>query len=408
MATTATKKLVHFTWKGKNRDGKSLFGEIPAGSKAEAEASLRRQGVMVTKITKKAAPLFGSQKIKEVDVVMFTRQLATMMRAGLPMLQAFDICARGHSNPSMTELLNKIKGDIESGSSLGDSFAKHPDHFDHLFCSLVSAGEVGGVLELLLNRLATYQEKLMAIKRKIKSAMTYPLAIIVVAFIATAVIMIFAIPTFAELFESFGKELPWITQVIVDMSNAFVDYWWLIFGVFFAIPYFFMKLMKKSETFKHKVESLLLRTPVFGKLLHKSAVARWARTLATMFAAGIPLVEALDSVAGAAGNHVYENATKKIRDEVSGGVSLTVAMSQQNKLFDNMVLQMVAIGEESGSLDGMLDKIAEFYEEEVDALVNSIASLIEPVILVFLALLIGTIVVAMYLPIFQLGDVVGG
>lgn len=406
MATAAAAKKIQevvFEWEGKDRNGKPVRGEMRAGGEAMVNASLRRQGVLVTKVKKRR--LSGGKSIKHKDIAIFTRQLATMMRAGVPLLQAFDIVARGSTNPKLTRLLNDIRGDVETGTSLSSAFRKHPLYFDALYCNLVEAGEAGGILETLLERLAMYQEKTLAIKAKIKSALIYPVAVMVVAFIVVAVIMIFVIPAFKDVFSSFGADLPAPTLVVMAMSEFFVSFWWLIFGVLIGGTYFFLESWKRSEKMQKAMDRLLLKMPVFGSLVYKSAVARWTRTLATMFSAGVPLVEALDSVGGASGNAVFAEATEKIQKDVSTGSSLTMSM-QSTGIFPNMVLQMCAIGEESGSIDHMLNKAAEFFEEEVDEAVKGLSSLMEPIIIVVLGTIIGGIVVSMYLPIFKLGQVV--
>ncbi|OWQ45067.1 type II secretion system protein F [Roseateles noduli] len=392
-----------FEWEGKDRNGKIVRGEMRAGGEAVISASLRRQGILVNKIKKRRSS--GGKSIKQKDISIFTRQLATMMRAGVPLLQSFDIVARGSPNPRLTKLLTDIRQDVETGTSLSAAFRKHPLYFDALYCNLVEAGEQGGILEALLDRLAIYQEKTVALKGKIKSALTYPIAVLVVAFVVTAVIMIFVIPAFKDVFKSFGAELPAPTLFVMALSEIFVAYWWLIFSVIGGGLYFFFQSWKRSEKVQKFMDRLLLKIPVFGQLIYKSAVARWTRTLATMFAAGVPLVEALDSVGGASGNVVFAEATEKIQRDVSTGASLTTSM-QTTGIFPIMVLQMAAIGEESGSLDHMLGKAADFYEEEVDDAVKSLSSLMEPIIIVFLGGLIGGIVVSMYLPIFKLGAVV--
>jgi len=366
-------------------------------------ATLRRQGILVSKVKKRRAS--GGKAIKQKDIAVFTRQLATMMRAGVPLLQSFDIVARGSTNPRLTRLLNDIRQDVETGTSLSSSFRKHPMYFDALYCNLVEAGESGGILEALLDRLAMYQEKTVALKNKIKGALTYPIAVGVVAFVVVAVIMIFVVPAFEDVFKSFGADLPAPTLFIIGMSKFFVSYWWLIFGTIGGGGYFFMQTWKRSERMQKTMDRLLLKIPVFGDLLYKSAIARWTRTLSTMFAAGVPLVEALDSVGGASGNAVFSEATEKIQRDVSTGAALTTSM-QSTGIFPTMVLQMTSIGEESGSLDHMLSKAAEFYEDEVDEAVKSLSSLMEPIIIVVLGGLIGGIVVSMYLPIFKLGQVV--
>lgn len=328
-----------------------------------------------------------------------------MMRAGVPLLQSFDIVARGSTNPRLTRLLNDIRQDVETGTSLSSAFRKHPMYFDALYCNLVEAGESGGILEALLDRLAIYQEKTVAIKNKIKSALTYPIAVLVVAFIVVAVIMIFVIPAFKEVFTSFGADLPLPTLIVIAMSEFFVKWWWAVFGGLGGGVYFFLQSWKRSEQMQKRMDRLLLKIPVFGDLMYKSAVARWTRTLSTMFAAGVPLVEALDSVGGASGNAVFAEATEQIQRDVSTGSALTTSM-QTTGIFPTMVLQMASIGEESGSLDHMLGKAAEFYEDEVDEAVKGLSSLMEPFIIVILGGLIGGIVVSMYLPIFKIGSVV--
>lgn len=404
-ATAAAKGVKDFVfeWEGKDRNGKIVKGELRAGGEAMVSATLRRQGILVNKVKKRRAS--GGSAIKQKDIAVFTRQLATMMRAGVPLLQAFDIVARGATNPRLTRLLNDIRGDVETGTSLSAAFRKHPMYFDALYCNLVEAGESGGILEALLDRLAVYQEKTVAIKNKIKSALTYPIAVMVVAFIVVAVIMIFVVPAFEDVFKSFGADLPAPTLMVIAMSKFFVSYWWLIFGTIGGGVYFFIQSWKRSEKMQKRMDRLLLKVPVFGDLMYKSAVARWTRTLSTMFAAGVPLVEALDSVGGASGNAVFAEATEQIQRDVSTGSALTTSM-QTTGIFPTMVLQMASIGEESGSLDHMLSKAAEFYEDEVDEAVKALSSLMEPFIIVILGGLIGGIVVSMYLPIFKLGQVV--
>ena len=408
MATAATasardiKEFV-FEWEGKDKNGKVVRGEMRAGGESVVSASLRRQGILVNKVKKRR--MSGGKSIKQKDIAIFTRQIATMMRAGVPLLQSFDIVARGSTNPRVTKLLTDIRSDIETGTSLSSAFRKHPLHFDALYCNLVEAGEAAGILETLLERLAMYQEKTLEIKRKIKSALIYPVAVLVVAFVVVAVIMIFVIPAFKEVFTSFGADLPAPTLFVMAMSEIFVSYWWLIFGVIIGGTYFFFESWKRSEKMQKTMDRLLLKVPVFGDLVYKSAVARWTRTLATMFAAGVPLVEALDSVGGAAGNAVFAEATEQIQKDVSTGTALTTSM-QTTGIFPVMVLQMAAIGEESGALDHMLSKSAEFYEAEVDEAVKGLSSLLEPIIIVVLGTIIGGIVVSMYLPIFKLGQVV--
>lgn len=397
-------KEVTYAWEGKDKKGKVIKGEMKATGESFVNATLRRQGIMVTKV-KKQSSFANKGSVSEKDVTLFTRQLATMMKAGVPLLQAFDIVGKGHSNPAVAKLLSDIKADVETGSSLSGAFRKYPLHFDALFCNLVAAGEQAGILDTLLDRLATYKEKIIAIKSKIKSALFYPISIIVVAFVITAVIMIFVIPAFKELFSSFGADLPAPTLVIMAISDIFVEWWWAIFGSIGFGLWFFFYTWKRSLNMQATMDRLMLKIPVFGALVRKATIARWTRTLSTMFAAGVPLVEALDSVAGAAGNRVYYDATKKIQSEISTGTSLTVAM-QNAAVFPNMVLQMTAIGEESGALDSMLSKVADFFEAEVDDAVEALSSLMEPIIMVVLGTLIGGLVIAMYLPIFKLGQVV--
>jgi type IV pilus assembly protein PilC len=405
MATTAATKVAEFVyeWEGRDRNGKQVRGETRAAGENQVRASLRRQGVNPTKIKKRR--MRSGAKIKPKDIAIFTRQLATMMKAGVPLLQAFDIVGRGNANPSVAKLLNDIRADVETGTSLSSAFRKYPLYFDNLYCNLVEAGEAAGILEALLDRLAIYMEKTEAIKSKIKSALMYPIAVVVVAFVVVSVIMIFVIPAFKEVFTSFGADLPAPTLFVIGLSEIFVAYWWLIFGSIGGGLYFFLQAWKRNEKMQMFMDRLMLKMPVFGDLVYKSVIARWTRTLATMFAAGVPLVEALDSVGGAAGNSVYAGATQKIQQEVSTGTSLTVAMTNTN-VFPSMVLQMCAIGEESGSIDHMLGKAADFYEAEVDDMVAGLSSLMEPIIIVFLGGIIGGIVVSMYLPIFKLGSVV--
>jgi type IV pilus assembly protein PilC len=370
---------------------------------AQVNATLRRQGIRITEVKRQRAG--RGSAITEKDIALFTRQLATMMKAGVPLLQSFDIVAKGHSNAAVSRLLLDVKTEVETGSSLRQAFEKHPLYFDTLYCNLVGAGEQAGILDSILDRLATYKEKILAIKSKIKAALFYPLAIIVVAFVITAIIMIFVIPAFKEVFRSFGADLPGPTLVVMAISDFFVQYWYAMLGAIVGGLYAFFWTWKRSEKMQIFMDRLMLRIPVFGDLVRKSAIARWTRTLSTMFAAGVPLVEALDSVAGAAGNYEYYVATKKIQGEVATGSSLMSAM-QGTEVFPNMVLQMVAIGEEAGSLDAMLSKVADFFEAEVDDAVEALASLMEPMIMVVLGTLIGGMVIAMYLPIFKLGAVV--
>jgi type IV pilus assembly protein PilC len=404
-ATAAAKgpKEFTFSWEGKDKAGKTVRGEIRAPGEAMVNATLRRQGIVVSKVKKQSSK--GGGKIGRKDIALFTRQLATMMKAGVPLLQSFDIVGKGAPNPAIGKLVYEIKTEVETGSSLAQAFRKYPLYFDNLFCNLVQAGEQAGILETLLDRLATYQEKILAIQSKIKAALFYPIAIIVVAFIITAVIMIFVIPAFKEVFSNFGADLPAPTLFVMAISDFFVQYWYLIFGVVIGGVIGFLQAWKRSLAVQIFMDRLLLKAPLFGDLVRKSVIARWTRTLSTMFAAGVPLVEALDSVGGASGNYVYTVATKTIQQEVSTGTSLTVSMQNSN-VFPSMVIQMVSIGEETGALDAMLSKVADFYEAEVDDAVEALSSLMEPVIMVVLGTLIGGMVIAMYLPIFKMGQAV--
>jgi type IV pilus assembly protein PilC len=405
MAATATKQIT-YNWEGKDKKGKVIKGEMRAAGESFVSATLRRQGITVTKV-KKQSGFAKKGKITDKDITLFTRQLATMMKAGVPLLQAFDIVGKGHSNPAVAKLLGDIKADVETGSSLSTSFRKYPLYFDNLFCNLVGAGEQAGILDTLLDRLATYKEKIMAIKGKIKSALVYPISILVVAFGITTIIMIFVIPAFKALFSGFGADLPGPTLFVMAISDFFVSYWWAIFGSIGGSLWFFFYTWKRSEKLQGTMDRLMLKLPIIGEIIRKATIARFSRTLSTMFSAGVPLVEALDSVAGASGNRVYYDATKRIQSEISTGTSLTVAM-QNAEVFPNMVLQMTAIGEESGALDSMLSKVADFYEGEVDDAVDAMSSLMEPVIMVVLGTLIGGLVIAMYMPIFKMGAAVGG
>ena len=396
-------KLYNYTWSGKDKSGKVVKGELRAGGEHIVLATLRRQGIQVSSVKKQS--MRGGSKVTDKDITIFTRQLAVMMKAGVPLLQAFDIVGKGHGNPAVGKLLLDIKTEVETGSSLAQAFRKYPAYFDGLFCNLVAAGEQAGILDSLLDRLATYKEKILAIKSKIKSALFYPVSIMVVAFVITAVIMIFVIPTFKDLFKGFGADLPVPTQIVMNMSDFFVAYWYIIFGAIGGTVYAVAYTYKRSAKMQQGVDRLMLRIPVFGDVVKKASIARWCRTLSTMFSAGVPLVESLDSVAGAAGNYVYYEATKRIQSEVSTGTGLTVAMQNTN-VFPSMVLQMTAIGEESGALDAMLSKVADFFEAEVDDAVDALASLMEPLIMVVLGGLIGGLVVAMYLPIFKMGSAV--
>ncbi len=392
-----------FHWEGRDKQGRILKGEMRAGGESVVAASLRRRGVMATKIKKQS--FSRGRKITEKDLALFTRQLSTMLRAGVPLMQCFDIVARGHSNPSMSRLLNDIRADVETGTSLNQAFRKYPIYFDPLFCNLVAAGEQAGILETLLDRLATYKEKTLALKGKIKKALFYPAMIILVAILITAIIMIFVIPSFKGVFTSFGADLPAPTLLVIAMSDFFVSWWHVMLFGFAGFVYFMIQAWKRSPKVQMLVDRTLLKPPVIGDLMLKASVARWSRTLATTFAAGVPLVEALDSVGPASGNAVYKEATKQIQSEVNVGTSLALAM-QNSGVFPNMAVQMTGIGEESGSLDSMLSKVADYYEREVDETVDALASLIEPMIMVILGVIIGGIVIAIYMPIFKLGQVV--
>jgi type IV pilus assembly protein PilC len=392
-----------FVWTGKDRTGQALSGELRSTNYASARAVLRRQGVVVQRITKGAAP--PEKKITSKDIATFTRQLATMMQAGVPILQAFEIVAQSGANPRLSQLLLDIRSDVQTGTPLSVAFRRYPQYFHELYCNLVAAGEAGGILDTLLKRLAEYEEKTLALRNKVKSALMYPAGVLGVAVLVLAVIMIFVIPAFKDVFASFGAELPALTLLVMAMSAFFVEWWWLLLAGAGAVVMLIIKSYQRSPSMRDKVDAGLLRLPVFGRLMVKAIIARWARTLATLFAAGVPLVDALTSVAGAAGNAVFRHATEAIRRDVSAGIALNKAM-QSTAQFPPMVLQMTAIGEESGSLDQMLEKSAEFFEEEVDEMVKGLSSLLEPFIIVILGVLIGGIVVAMYLPIFKLGSVV--
>ena len=392
-----------FLWEGVDRNNKPMRGELRAVSETVATTNLRRQGIRVTKIKRQS--FRGGRSIGDKEITFFTRQLATMLKAGVPLLQSFDIIARGHSNARFSRLMMDLKNKVETGSSLSQAFREHPKQFDALYCNLVQAGETAGMLDAILDRLATYKEKILAIKSKIKSALFYPISVIVVAIVVTWVIMIFVIPAFKSVFSSFGANLPWLTQVVIDISDFFVKWWWAMFIAIVAAFVGIRLTIKRSESVRFMVHRLSLKLPIIGGILEKATIARWTRTLQTMFAAGVPLVESLDAVGGASGNMVYIAATKRIQTEVSTGTSLTNAMAAQN-LFPPMVLQMTQIGEESGSLDNMLGKIADFYEREVDDADTALSSLLEPIIIVFLGVVVGGLVVAMYLPIFKLGAVI--
>jgi type IV pilus assembly protein PilC len=404
--TAAKKKFDAYSWEGVDKSGKKVKGEMEAANVAYVNATLRRQGVNPTRVGKVRKPLFTiKKKITPKDVAVFTRQLATMLQAGIPVAQAFDIVGKGHENPSMQTLILSIKQDVESGTNLTSALGKFPLYFDNLYCNLVGAGEAAGILDGILDKVATYKEKIEAIKGKIKSALFYPTAVIVVAFIITAVLLIFVIPQFESLFAGFGADLPALTKMVIDLSRTFTEYWYLIIGSIVGGVVFLSYSYKRSEKMQHGMDRLLLKAPVIGQIVKKATIARFARTLATMFAAGVPLVESLDSVAGAAGNRVYYEGTLKIKSDVSTGMQLQSAMAATG-IFPNMVVQMVAIGEESGELDKMLGKVADFYEQEVDDAVAGLSSLLEPIIMAFLGIIIGGLVVAMYLPIFKMAATV--
>ena len=399
---TKTKEQT-FLWEGVDRNNKPMRGELRAVSETVATTNLRRQGIRVVKI--KRQTFRGGRSVNEKDITFFTRQLATMLRAGVPLLQSFDIIARGHSNARFSRLMMDIKTQVETGASLSQAFRQYPKHFDALYCNLVQAGETAGMLDAILDRLATYMEKILAIKGKIKSALFYPITVLVVALIVTWIIMVFVIPSFKQVFASFGANLPWLTLLVISISDFFVKWWWAIF-IITAVSLVALRLaFKRSEALRYLVHKYSLKIPIIGTILEKATIARWTRTLQTMFAAGVPLVESLDAVGGASGNMVYIAATKRIQTDVSTGTSLTNAMGAVN-LFPSMVIQMTQIGEESGSLDNMLGKNADFYEREVDDAVAALSSLLEPVMIVFLGVFVGGLVVAMYLPIFKLGAVI--
>lgn len=394
-----------FTFEGKNTHTDQVVrGEVVAKDEEEARKKLQRRGIRPLRISKVKA--VRKRRITQEDITVFTRQLATMMKAGLPLMQAFEIVARGHSNPAMTQMLMQIRAEVEQGSALGKSFAKYPKYFDRFYCNLVTAGETGGVLEGLLDKLAVYKEKTQAIKKKVKTALTYPISIVVVAIVLMFVMMMFVLPAFKEVYNGMGAELPWLTQVVMNISDFFVAYGWMMIIGLIIIGFGIYKLHQNSLAFQKRVDATMLKLPIFGSIVQKATIARWSRTTSTLFAAGVPLVEVLDSVAGASGNILYEEATQDIRAKVTQGLSLTSSM-QATEMFPNMVIQMAAIGEESGSLDDMLNKAAEFYEDEVDNAVAQLSSLMEPIIMVVLGTIIGTLLVAMYLPLFNLGSVVG-
>jgi len=402
-----TNRPLEFHYEGTNKSGQKMVGDIQARSLALAKAELRKQGIAIKKVGKKRKPLFDrkNKKITSSDITIFSRQLATMIESGIPLVQSFDIVAKGQTNKRLTELIESIKNDVETGLTLAEALVKHPEYFNELFCNLIDAGEKSGSLDVMLDKVATYKEKIESIKKKIKKALTYPMAILVVAFIVTAGLLIFVVPQFESLFQGFGADLPAMTKAVVKMSAFFQSYWYLIFGSLGGAIYAFIYAKNHSFEFAQKIDITLLRLPVIGPILEKASIARFTRTLSITFAAGLPLVEALKSVAGATGNIVYSRATDKIREEVSTGQQMNTAMANTH-LFPNMVIQMVSIGEESGSLEKMLSKVADFYEEDVDNAVDSLSSLLEPIIMSILGVLVGGLVVAMYLPIFKLGSAV--
>jgi len=405
MATVAAANQFPFSWEGKDRTGKKVKGKVVATSEAAVRSELRRQGVVATSVRKQSMLFRKQGKVTAADIAVFSRQLATMMTAGIPLVQSFDIVGAGHENPAMQKLILAIKGDVENGTSLADALGKHPLHFDDLFVSLVAAGEQAGALETLLDKIATYKEKTEILKKKIKKALFYPAAVVVVAMVVTTILLIFVIPEFESLFRGFGADLPAFTRMVIDISNFVQSKGWILLVLIVGGVVGFLQAKKRNRGVQHFVDRTMLKIPVLGAILHKSAIARYARTLATTFAAGVPLVEALGSVAGACGNIVYEGAVLKMRDEVATGQRLQRAM-ENTDLFPNMVNQMVAVGEESGSLDAMASKVADFYEEEVDNAVDSMSSLLEPLIMAILGVLVGGLVIAMYLPIFKMGSVV--
>ncbi|MGB0713145.1 MAG: type II secretion system F family protein [Gammaproteobacteria bacterium] len=396
-----------FEWAGKDKNGRSVKGEIVGRSPTLVKAALRVQGIKPSRVRKKAKPLMGGkkQKITQKDVTIFGRQLATMIASGVPLVQGFDIVAGGHENPEMRSLLNEVRADIAGGNGLADSLQKHPKYFDELFCNLIRSGEKSGTLETMLDRLAIYMEKTEAIKSKIKKALFYPIAVIVVAFIVTCVLLLYVVPQFEELFADFGAELPAFTRLVLDISETLQQWWYIVFGTIFAVALIFRQAFRTSPDFQRQVHGFLLKAPVFGNIFTKAAIARYSRTLSTMFAAGVPLIEAMDQVSGATGNLIYGDAIQRMKEDVSTGQRLNQAM-YKTQLFPQMVVQMVAIGEESGALDAMLAKVADFYEQEVDDAIDGLSSLMEPLIMAFLGVILGGLIVAMYLPIFQMGDAI--
>jgi len=399
-------KLYPFKWEGKDRRGTKISGEIQGTNAALVKAQLRKQGILVTKVNK-ASTLFGrrAKPIKPLDIAFFTRQLATMMESGVPIVQSFDIIAEGADNPNLGKLVTEIKNDVASGNTLADSLRRHPRYFDDLFCNLVESGEQSGRLEALLDRIATYKEKTEALKAKIKKAMTYPAAVVVVAVIVTAILLLKVVPQFQEVFSSFGADLPAFTLFVIGISEWLQSWWFIVLIGFIALGYAYTQVNRRSKPFRDAQDRALLRAPVIGGIIYEAAVARYARTLSTTFAAGVPLVEALDSVAGAVGNVVFRNAVLKIKEDVSSGTQLNFSM-RTTAVFPSLATQMAGIGEESGNLDGMLEKVADYYEAQVDNKVDNLTTLLEPMIMAVLGILVGGLIIAMYLPIFQLGNVV--
>lgn len=403
----AEPKVQVFIWEGTDKRGNKVKGELPGQNITLIKAELRKQGISANKVRRKPTALFGQRKkkITPLDIAVFTRQLATMMKAGVPLVQSFDIVAEGHDNASMRELLLKIKSDIEGGNNLANSLKLHPAYFDDLFCSLVESGEQSGALETMLDRIAIYKEKTEALKAKIKKAIKYPIAVVCVAIIVTGILLIKVVPTFQELFAGFGAELPAFTQMVINLSEWMQEWWLLMFVGIIAASFGFIEAKKRSQAFNDALDRIAIKAPVVGDILFKATIARFARTLSTTFAAGVPLVDALESVAGATGNVIYRNAVHRIKEEVSSGTQLNFSMKATG-VFPAMAVQMTAIGEESGALDTMLDKVASYYEDEVDNAVDGLTSLLEPIIMAVLGVLVGGLIIAMYLPIFQLGSVV--
>jgi type IV pilus assembly protein PilC len=404
---TATATATTFVYKGVDKKGAKVEGEISGTSSALVKAQLVKQGINARSVKKKPKPLFGSGKkpIKPIDIAIFTRQMATMMKAGVPLVQSFEIVGEGVESDSLRDLIMAIRDDVASGASFSSALEKHPKYFDDLFCSLVESGEQSGALETMLDRVATYKEKTEQIKAKIKKALTYPIAVIVVAIVVTGILLVKVVPQFAETFSSFGADLPAFTLFVLNISEAVQESWWMILIGIIGSVYAFVEARRRNPSFSHAVDRTMLKLPIIGGIVYNAIVARFARTLATTFAAGVPLIDALESVAGATGNWVYESAVHKVREEVSTGIQLNASLRKTN-IFPTMLLQMTAIGEESGALDEMLDKVATYYEEQVDNMVDSLTSLLEPLIMAVLGVLVGGLMIAMYLPIFQLGSVV--